>query len=526
MELSEDDDVIISETPAEDIYPKTGKKRNIAEASATDESDNEEGSTCPICYNEWSQSGEHRICCLKCGHLFGKACILRWLDGKKSAERKCPVCKASAKASDVRDLWVTKLQAVEVDRQDIEHEKKLRVQAEAETAKYRQQADLYKADLVRLKADLAKSVPKASGNSVFSFGASARPAPQRLMTSYTNIAAANPASSVDAVERKYVVSLRLPSDGSRVFDFHPSRSLILLGKSVPSCSLSKISILTQQSETVVAHSNRIRDVKCGPGVGSSELVMTASLDKSLKISSVANNNTVLTYNLDAPVWACEWQDDLTVYCGLANGRLVVFDLRNTSDPLASVPGLKFAPIHNIACGTTSTGSILGPMTASMAGVCLWAQSESFAPRMISSLTGNCSSVYSHPSSRLAVASFRTTPSNQTASHTLFDLQQDGSSRTTQTALGHTSQAILSRSLLFPSSYQPNDEKIYLAAGDETSNALWIWNATTGSIVEKLERHSSAVLDVRQFVDTGSRMNMLGSLSDQELYLYSLSNQHR
>ena len=27
---------------------------------------------CPICYEPWTSSGMHRVCSLRCGHLFGK----------------------------------------------------------------------------------------------------------------------------------------------------------------------------------------------------------------------------------------------------------------------------------------------------------------------------------------------------------------------------------------------------------------------------------------------------------------------
>ena len=44
---------------------------------------------CPICLEPWDSSGEHRICALKCGHLFGLKCLQRWADRNLS----CPCCK-------------------------------------------------------------------------------------------------------------------------------------------------------------------------------------------------------------------------------------------------------------------------------------------------------------------------------------------------------------------------------------------------------------------------------------------------
>lgn len=37
-----------------------------------EEDKDSDGFTCTICYDQFTNSGEHRISCLKCGHIFGK----------------------------------------------------------------------------------------------------------------------------------------------------------------------------------------------------------------------------------------------------------------------------------------------------------------------------------------------------------------------------------------------------------------------------------------------------------------------
>ena len=56
----------------------------------------EDGQCCTICFEPWSNSGEHRIAALRCGHLFGKACIERWLRGR---EQRCPQCNAKVRGA-------------------------------------------------------------------------------------------------------------------------------------------------------------------------------------------------------------------------------------------------------------------------------------------------------------------------------------------------------------------------------------------------------------------------------------------
>ncbi|XP_044980157.1 uncharacterized protein LOC123447614 [Hordeum vulgare subsp. vulgare] len=52
------------------------------------------GPTCSICMEPWTSTGEHHICCIPCGHVYGWSCLIRWvkyqLSGNESV--KCPQC--------------------------------------------------------------------------------------------------------------------------------------------------------------------------------------------------------------------------------------------------------------------------------------------------------------------------------------------------------------------------------------------------------------------------------------------------
>lgn len=48
-----------------------------------------EGDTCSICFEAWTTAGQHRLSALRCGHLFGYTCIVRWLKAQGTAA-KCP----------------------------------------------------------------------------------------------------------------------------------------------------------------------------------------------------------------------------------------------------------------------------------------------------------------------------------------------------------------------------------------------------------------------------------------------------
>lgn len=79
----------------------------------------EDADGCHICFEPYDNSGGHRPCCLKCGHLFGKDCIERWINTQK----RCPDCNCKAMKKDIRIIYVKNLKALdtaELDRMKTE----------------------------------------------------------------------------------------------------------------------------------------------------------------------------------------------------------------------------------------------------------------------------------------------------------------------------------------------------------------------------------------------------------------------
>ena len=53
--------------------------------------------TCPICFNVATQDGNHRLCALPCGHMFGYTCLQQWLELKC----ECPMCRTQYRLKDI-----------------------------------------------------------------------------------------------------------------------------------------------------------------------------------------------------------------------------------------------------------------------------------------------------------------------------------------------------------------------------------------------------------------------------------------
>lgn len=152
---AEERDVKRGRAPAE---PEPGASKSGAELGlelACISQGDESGSHCLVCYESWTNAGLHRVVSLKCGHLFGESCILRWLRGHKPG--RCPSCNQAARVRDVRPLFVSQLTAV-----DTSEVASLRRQLEEQTAREeRAHAELrsVRARLDKLQAEAAASPP-------------------------------------------------------------------------------------------------------------------------------------------------------------------------------------------------------------------------------------------------------------------------------------------------------------------------------------------------------------------------------
>ena len=62
---------------SQDDAAKKAKSDEGSSQKGQDEDDDDDGAFCPICFEPWTNSGDHRIASLKCGHFFGQACIDR-----------------------------------------------------------------------------------------------------------------------------------------------------------------------------------------------------------------------------------------------------------------------------------------------------------------------------------------------------------------------------------------------------------------------------------------------------------------
>ncbi|CAM9977566.1 unnamed protein product, partial [Phaeothamnion confervicola] len=84
----------------------------------------------------------------------------------------------------------------------------------------------------------------------------------------------------------------------------------------------------RSSFSMALHRQPVRDAACQPG---SDFCATVAFDRRLNVVDTRARTAVLEYELPAPGWSCTWSgtDAFTLFCGLGDGTVRLFDLRST-----------------------------------------------------------------------------------------------------------------------------------------------------------------------------------------------------
>ncbi|XP_066020492.1 E3 ubiquitin-protein ligase rfwd3.L-like [Pocillopora verrucosa] len=145
------------------------------------------------------------------------------------------------------------------------------------------------------------------------------------------------------------------------------------------------------------------------------LLLTASMDKTVRVTSMLSNAVVQTYNTPVPAWSCAWNKDDTnfIYCGLQNGTCLIFDIRNTETYLKSIQNTTggSCPVIALAHVSSDPHSALRPggiLVCKLEGASFWEKTPGadFVPHCLTLPEGSCTSLSFEPSTRHCLFSFR------------------------------------------------------------------------------------------------------------------------
>ncbi|XP_034947715.1 E3 ubiquitin-protein ligase RFWD3-like isoform X2 [Chelonus insularis] len=475
-----------------------------------EEEDPDLGRLCPICMDYWNNSGEHRLCSLRCGHLFGHSCVLRWLQNCTSSNRRCPQCNKKAAVKDIRVIYATNIQVV--DTVELEMLKKQILEVTAE--KNRIEMELSKSQLrQRMLEDQITNLSKTIHDL------------ERQKTDMT----VKINESIRSVVRKFHLDHTLDickEGGCRVLDYNKwSGHLAVSQKSAnnlfPGYGVKKISTdIFQPMQFVLLHNQAIRDIAFHPVQQS--LLLTVSFDKTAKLMDIQNNVVVHGYPVDGQIWSCCWSGDNSniFHAGTQNGSIVQFDIRQTSGAVDTIesPGDR-SPVVSLASvpSNSSAGIIRGGFLATHLNTCYaYEQSNSTYTAKQMFLEGPFISIRYDEKNHHALVSSRPNNRQPQARHVVLSVEK-GNGDAVLCNIVHTFAAGNSQKLLSRPCYVHVDDDTLIAAHQESTKTIPIWSIAAGKQIFSLTA-SDPVLNMVSFSNNSNVF--LATLSAKKLRIYN------
>ncbi|EOY07945.1 Transducin/WD40 repeat-like superfamily protein, putative isoform 2 [Theobroma cacao] len=305
-----------------------------------------EGLFCPICMEAWTTTGDHHVCCLPCGHIYGFSCIHKWLQ-QRGTSRKCPQCNRKCTLKDVRKLFASRVVAIDGESQKrirsleancISLEKTSAVLSKKETEWQKREAEWQKseAEWQKREAALQQEVHQLKEKTKYlehlidvqsrTFGCA--PSIRGLQVPLGH----NLGSEFNE-QGPFILQKELRVDGARLFDVDASSKNLLIARRLQGLGgthfLTKMSLVAPYETEDISlpfGTKAVRDLHICPSDGS--LALLASLGKKLSVLSTESNNVILAYDLP-------------------NGSVLVFDMRQTARHMDSMNGLTSNPVHTI-----------------------------------------------------------------------------------------------------------------------------------------------------------------------------------
>ncbi|KAL3536228.1 hypothetical protein ACH5RR_004689 [Cinchona calisaya] len=516
--------------------------------------DEVDGLACPICLESWTSGGDHQVCCIPCGHIYGMSCIKRWLK-QHGSQGKCPQCNMKCTLKDIRVLYASRIVVV-----DGELQKKVQFLESKCTLLEKKNVNWCKKEREwqKTEVELSTQIQNLRERATYLEGLLEDvQTKQSGLISTSQDCKGRPLSGncFDAefghqeCPNGFVLLKDLHIEGARFFDVDVHSQTMVIARRLSgmggSYALTKISLLApyERENIQLPLSTRVvKDLRVSPHA---KLALLASLGKKLSVLSTESNNTVLTYDLPAAAWSCTWDlyNSNYIYAGLQNGMVLEFDLRQTLRPVESMTGLTSNPIHTVlslSADLAVDSGIRSVLTASSVGLCHWnfgsSEEKSFLiPESVNQ--GVCISLAYGPRSGDIVASFRprvetagvnlsqplSTPSSSLlgqgvqGSHVLF--KRVGSTRGTQIyqKLGSTSASVNDIRLPKSAVVDRMNQKSLYASGDEVSGDLVLQQLPSLRDVQRLKSRKS-VRDVKYSPILNSEL--LSCLSEDTLQLFS------
>lgn len=461
---------------------------------------------CPICLEQWTSSGNHRLCCLRCGHLFGHSCIVKWLQNCLATNRRCPQCNRKALTKHIRFLYAKKvttkdtgeLEKIKVDLHNATEEKK---RLQRDLAQCHIRLRLYEEKVTGMKSHITKLEKQQAEISQMS-------------------------KNTQKFHLKKLIDIC--KDGEcRVLDYNQWHNILVVSQKATNVlfngyGVRRIDLTNLQSQQFIfLHSHAIRDVKFHTNQRS--LLLSVGFDKCAKLMDIQNNMVLHTFQTETQLWSCCWSGDNSnlLLVGAQNGSIVRFDIRQISSPVDILDAqYDRSPVVSMATVQPNPGSGIdrGGFIACHLNTCIAYESKnsSYLPKQIF-LEGPFISVCYDEQNKHPLISSRPNANRSYARHEVCIMERGNEDEEAiMCNVIHTFNAGNSQKLLSRPCYIHTENDTLVAAHQEANNNISIWSVASGEQFQVLPI-SEPVMDLCSFKVQNELL--LASLSSKKLRLY-------
>lgn len=519
------------------------------------------GNICTICMCEWTIGSDHRVCCLNCGHLFGRSCIERWIKEKGSLA-KCPNCNKAAKRSQIRDLWCKSITAV--DNSDVtqltqllENERKLRKTDSARIFQKDITINMLEENIEKLKKDnIEKDRLIGKLKTVIDNYNRMRQQKQLNGTTRPMNDDENSAENLESIgdvepQSRDLKGLFLKvqifesshEGGCRSIAISPTACVLLVSQPSPTRVISIFErfglrkyyvIDTNHREFIPLHSSAITGMELN---STGNLIITTGMDRKIKITSLSNNLAIQNYTSTYEPVAVSWSNhhDQQFYTATINGFVYLYDMRNTSEYLCS-SSRKIATTRPLSLkGTTNPNGML--MNDARGAHFIYVSDNSnydsgnidrqqdHFKHVSLPFDGLMGSVDYDPKNNLALISSRRSQVVRSGMHHLLQLHDVTDPETSERLVkcenvksyscGQNELLSQSRILKHPTL----DNGVLVGASDSQVRGIKLWDSSDNTEYQTIKTNNDFIRDMAMFTPQNTNQHLLYTLGDRNIGVY-------
>jgi E3 ubiquitin-protein ligase RFWD3 len=344
---------------------------------------------CIICSDAWKVSGPHRVVALRCGHIYGKRCIEKWVADKG----KCPFCSAPTTIKDLIPLYLNASvnkkvlqkhkqqndEIVQNIRKELRSERKKRRTFEGGIASLKTKINDYLNSDANGVIELDIQPPKKKRKLVNAeeFIQSLSDDINKIGTEQMEQSSQLGNTTISKYAHQYKISRELLThDTATFFDFLNDPTIIILDNKKTG-DLTKFNITEDKLESIPIQREKtygqqplITDLKSfNNGLSTTSLVYVTSSDQRARVLDIRTQNPIIDITLPAIASCCQFDEKVAhlMYCGTVNGFVHVFDIRMSTNALVnSISLMNGVSVNNTisAMCTPSRGKLIVSHTQS------------------------------------------------------------------------------------------------------------------------------------------------------------------